>query len=88
MTLEQDAAFQRFVQRRQRLNEQLEEARLRIDAWIAEHQDDSPSTSELAYLEGILKARRDLLAELVELDDTFMTHILELLGRMEGRPPK
>lgn len=72
-----DSEFQRFVQRRAVLNERLEAARVAIDQWIAEN-DREPSMSQLAHLEGLLKVRRDLLEELIRLDDSFMGHLLRL----------
>ena len=73
--------FQRFVQRRARLNKQLDDARDRIDVWIAQNETGDASSTQLAYLEGLLEVRRDLLRDLLELDDSFMDYLLGLLGR-------
>jgi hypothetical protein len=73
--------LRRFVQRRARLNDKLEEAKARIDVWVNEHETGEASSTELAYLEGLLEARRDLLRELLALDDSFMEYLLDLLGR-------
>lgn len=37
-----------------------------------------PPVHALANLEVLLKARRDLLAELVALDDEFMLHLIQM----------
>ena len=84
MNLQRDSEFARFTQKRQRLNEQLDESRGRLDAWLAEHSHQEISVTDLAYLEGLLQARRSLLSELVALDETFMLHMLDLRNQGPG----
>ena len=81
MTPGADDEFRRFVQRRARLNQQLDEARDRIDQWVGQHESGEASPTDLALLEGLLEARRNLLRQLLALDDQFMEHLLELLGK-------
>lgn len=78
LVLRRDEVFASFVRRRNVLNESLDESRRVIDTWL-DRQPMPPPISALANLEVLLKARRDLLAELVALDDEF-SRIL--------RPPK
>lgn len=40
--------------------------------------------SALANLELLLKTRRDLLAQLVDLDDEFMVHLIQMRGSESG----
>jgi hypothetical protein len=81
MTTTNDPEFARFVRRRLRLNERLDSTKQQIDAWISEHEANPPSMIALAKLEGLLKTRRDALADLVALDDEFMAHLIELRAR-------
>jgi hypothetical protein len=81
MTTANDPEFTLFVRRRQRLNERLDSTKQQIDAWISEHEADAPSMTALATLEGLLKTRRDVLADLVALDDEFMGHLIDLRAR-------
>jgi hypothetical protein len=81
----QDSAFARFVRRRRRLNERLDETRGQIDAWIAEHEGKAPSMIALATLEALLQTRRDALAALIALDDEFMSHLIELRSTPGGQ---
>jgi hypothetical protein len=73
-----DPQFARFIDRRETLNEHLDVTRAQVDAWIATHEVGEPTVADLAHLEGLLAQRRDYLAQLAELDDTFMNHLLEL----------
>lgn len=74
-----DQIFASFIGRRASLNEGLDESRLAIDQWF-ERQPMPPPLNALANLEVLLKARRDLLAELVALDDEFMVHLIQMRG--------
>jgi hypothetical protein len=86
VTSSYDTEFAQFVRRRARLNERLDSTRAQIDAWIEEHQGESPNMVALATLEVLLKTRRDALAELVRLDDAFVDHLIALKGGA-GEPP-
>jgi hypothetical protein len=86
MNTSQDSAFAHFVRRRRRLNERLDETRGQIDAWIAEHENQTPTMVDLATLEALLQTRRDALAALVALDDEFMSHLIELRSSPGGPP--
>ena len=85
MKLQADEEFARFVQRRARLNEQLDSARDEIDSWIQEHLESDVTVTELGQLEGLLKVRSDHLTELAALDDSFMIHLIELLNTQRTR---
>ncbi len=65
-----------FRPKRERLSQQLAESRARIDEWIDQHEAEPPSLSDLCLLEGLLSARRSLLAEVADLDDAFMNQLL------------
>lgn len=71
--------FAAFVRKRKSLNEAIEKSGKAIDIWL-EQQPFPPAMVALANLEVLLKTRRDLLAELVSLDDEFMVHLLRLRG--------
>ena len=73
--------FRSFA-RRQALNENLNNARRANDEWL-ERQPLPPPLTALAQLEVLLKNRRNLLEQLVELDDRFMTDLLNLRSRPE-----
>jgi hypothetical protein len=72
-----DELFAGFAQRRKTLNESLDETRRAIDAWFERQAMPAPM-SALANLEVLLKTRRDLLTELIELDDEFMLHLINI----------
>ena len=74
---ERNDLFASFARRRHTLNEDLDESRRVIDQWF-ERQPMPAPISALANLEVLLKARRDLLAELVALDDDFMLHLIRM----------
>jgi hypothetical protein len=71
--------FANFARKRKSLNESIDEAGKAIDRWF-EHQPLPPNMVALANLEVLLKTRRDLLQELINLDDEFMVHLLMLRG--------
>lgn len=79
MKLQGDEAFERFVQKRGRLNAQLDEDKARIDAWLEEHLESDVTVVQLGILEGLLKTRSDRLQELLELDESFMVHLVSML---------
>jgi hypothetical protein len=78
-----DPVFERFVERRRRLNERLHASASEVDQWLDQNTEAMPGLSELARLEVLLAERRDMLTELAALDDSFMTHLLELRQRLK-----
>jgi len=76
--------FSRFIERRARLMEHLDSSRVQFDAWIDAHKGQPASISDLAQFEGLLGERRNLLDELLKLDDSLMDHLVVLLGREAG----
>jgi len=84
--LEEDAVFSRFAERRARLMERLDSSRTHVDAWIEAHRNAKATISELAQLEGLLAERRNMLDELVKLDDSLLDHLVVLLGREGAKP--
>ena len=87
--MQDDAVFSRFTERRARLMDQLDSSRVQFDAWIEAHKLQPASISDLAQFEGLLGERRNLLDELLKLDDSLMDHLVVLLGRgsRDGQPP-
>ena len=83
-TVYRDEVFASFVRKRQSLNEGLDESRRAIDLWLEEQPQPAPLHA-LANLEVLLKTRRDLLAELVSLDDEFMMHLIEMRSGRQGQ---
>lgn len=83
MKLQGDEAFERFVQKRSRLNAQLDDDKARIDAWLQENLDSDVNVVQLGILEGLLKTRSDRLQELLELDESFMAHLVSMLHPQE-----
>ena len=78
-----ESAFAAFKQERAALNEKLLSSGESLDSWFSK-QPMPPRLAGLAELELVLKARRDLLAELIALDDRFMEYLLELRAGFEG----
>jgi hypothetical protein len=77
-----------FNRRRQSLNASLDESRKAIDEWFERQPMPAPLPA-LAQLEVMLKMRRDLLAELVALDDEFMLQLIKLRAeRSAGEDPR
>ena len=74
--MESDPVFTVFVERRQHLLERLDSTRSEVDAWIEAHKSEEPSLAELANLEGLLSRRREFLAQIIEIDDNFVDHLL------------
>ena len=70
----------RFVQRRQALNAMLDASHVEIDR-LLDQLALPPSVQILATLGILLKNRRDILQELVALDDLFMEELIAHLGR-------
>ena len=68
-----------FSSKRASLNQRIDESRREIDDWF-EGQPQPAPVHALAHLEALLKASRDLLQELVALDDNFVTLLLEQRG--------
>ncbi len=73
----QDDIFESFVRQRAVLNQSLDESKRTIDTWF-ERQPMPAPLSALANLEVLLKTRRDLLSDLVNLDDSFMLHLIQM----------
>ena len=69
--------FDSFIRKRDSINSALDESRRDIDNWF-ERQPQPAPLGALANLEVLLKIRRDLLAELIALDDEFMLHLIEM----------
>jgi hypothetical protein len=74
--LQETEEYRRFVQRRAFLNTRLAETGADVDAWIQTHEGVQPALSQLGLLEGLLSERRNLLRELADLDDDFVTYML------------
>ena len=66
-----------FNRRRNGLNTSLDESRKAIDDWF-DRQPMPPPLPALAQLEVLLKTRRDLLEQLVILDDDFMLQLIQV----------
>ena len=71
-----EETFARFKRKRQALNDRLDASRGEIDALLENHPLPL-SMPSLATLEVILKERRELLAELVALDDQLMEQLVQ-----------
>lgn len=80
----QSNIFEQFARRRQTLNDNLDESRRAIDAWFERQPMPAPMTA-LANLEVLLKDRRELLEQLIKLDNEFMERLIQL--RAEGPDP-
>jgi hypothetical protein len=78
--LERDPVFTNFLERRARILGHLDTTRVQVDAWIDAHLTAPASITELAQLEGLLAERRNLLDELLKLDDSLLDHLVVLLG--------
>jgi hypothetical protein len=63
-----------FRRRRGRLNQDLVETREEVDAWIVGLSTPA-SIPELTRLEVLLADRREVLQELIDLDDRFMNDL-------------
>jgi hypothetical protein len=74
--ISQNSHFASFIRRRKTLNEKLDQTRVRLDNWLEEESNDL-TPSSVAMLEGLLTARREALQDLIDLDDEFITFILE-----------
>ena len=83
--MDSDVEYKRFADRRRRLNERLEQSAAQIDFWISDHEGRTASLSELASLEGLLQTRREHLAQMLELDESFMNQLLRLREAAAGR---
>jgi hypothetical protein len=83
--MESQKAFGEFVNRRGRLNKRIDASRVDLDVWMATHANRELSLEELTEFEFLLQSRRDVLAELVKLDDEIMDHLLEM-RRHNQRP--
>jgi hypothetical protein len=70
----QDEVFRSFTTKRESINRSLDEAKQKIDSWLA-NQPFPPPLNALANLEVLLKERRDSVAELLALDEEFMKHL-------------
>ena len=68
-----------FAQRRESLNEAIEKSGKAIDTWF-EQQPFPPSMVALANLEVLIKTRRDVVTELLTLDDEAMLDLLRYRG--------
>ena len=79
--METDPVFTRFIERRERILGHLDTTRVQFDAWIEAHKAQAASISDLAQLEGLLAERRNMLDELLKLDDSLLDHLVILLGR-------
>ena len=78
-----EAIFESFSRRRQNLNEALDESRVAIDLWFERQPLPAPMAA-LAHLEVLLKTRRDLLTQLVALDDEFMDQLIQMRAAGEA----
>jgi len=79
--LESDPVFTRFVERRARILDRLDTTRVQFDDWIATHKTLPANVTHLAQLEGLLAERRNMLDDLLKLDDSLLDHLVVLLGR-------
>ena len=74
--IKDSAEYQRFIALRTRITDRLAETAGDVDAWLVARQASDPSITELGFLEGVLSERRDLLRELADLDDGFVSFLL------------
>jgi hypothetical protein len=79
--VETDPVFKAFIERRTRIMTRLDSSRVQVDRWLDAHKTMAPSISDLAQLEGLMAERRNLLDELLKLDDSLLDHLVVLLGR-------
>jgi hypothetical protein len=82
--LDSDPVFKNFVERRARVLRHLDSTRTQFDAWLEAHRAEAASVAHLAQLEGLLAERRNLLDELLKLDDSLLDHLVILLGKGEA----
>ena len=69
-----------FFKRRAKLLAELDAARAEIDAWLAVHFNANADLKDLAFLEGLLGERRDLLTQLLHLDESAIEDLIRLRG--------
>ena len=79
-----------FFARRARTLEDLASARGLVDHWWEERRESTATLQQLAELEGLLELRRQLLTDLLHLDDRMLTTLIKLrrgAGDGEGTMP-
>jgi hypothetical protein len=64
-----------FRRRRGRLNQALTDTRHDVDEWLTGHPNNG-SISELNQLAMLLAERRELLQELIDVDDRFIDYLV------------
>jgi hypothetical protein len=78
VTLQRSDQIRAFAEARARLNAELDALRVQVDRWLEENGGSGPSMIEIANLSAILEKRRDRLAELAALDDSFIKQLLQM----------
>ena len=71
-----DERFRKFLTRRRQILERLRATGTELDGWLENNEADG-NVRELAWLEGVLQVRRDLLNELMTLDDQVLDLLIE-----------
>jgi hypothetical protein len=79
-----DPTLGRFVKRRDRLNQRLEDSRLGINEWLA-HQTMPTSLPALARLEALIARQRDLHSELAAVEDDFIHYLLRVRQGLKAK---
>ena len=72
-----DERFKNFPKRRQPIIERLTETRKQLDDWL-ETNEAMGNIADLAYLEGLLQVRRELLSKLAALDEEMIELLIEV----------
>ena len=67
-----------FFARRARTLGDLASARGLVDQWWEERRESTATLQQLAELEGLLERRRQLLIDLLDLDDRMLTTLIKL----------
>ena len=79
--MQNDAVFSRFIERRARLMDRLDSSRVQFDAWIETHKSQLRPPTATRAARRLARRRRNMLDELLKLDDSLMDHLVVLLGR-------
>lgn len=84
--VESNRHYIKYASVRRRTGPRLAELGLDIEAWLQEHASRMPTATDLARLEAMHMQRQQLLKELQEAEESFMDHIVSLLGTSTQSP--